>query len=198
MTMSDATASPRTNFEGTVHGAEERALLLQFAAAALRLLLVDQPGIEVGVDRHLLAGNGIEREASAHLGDTGCPLGDDEEVHRDQDHEDDDSDDEIAAHHELREALDDVAGGVDALLTVRQDQARGGDAQGEPQQGRDQKDGGESREFEGLLNPERHHQDQHRQGDREGEADIDQYRRNRQEENRQDRDDAGRETEIPP
>src|SRR4029078_8460380 len=47
---------------GAVHGAEEGAFLLQLAATARRLLLVDQAGIEIGIDGHLLAGYGVERE----------------------------------------------------------------------------------------------------------------------------------------
>ena len=74
---------------GAVHGAEEGAFLLQLAPAALRLLLVDQAGRQVGVDRHLLAGDGVEGEARADLGDTRRALGDDDEVDGDQDHEDD-------------------------------------------------------------------------------------------------------------
>ena len=66
----------------------------------MRYLLVDEAGREVGVDRHLLAGNGVEGEARADLGDARRALGDDQEVDRHQDDEDDDADDEIAAHHE--------------------------------------------------------------------------------------------------
>ena len=76
-------------FRGAVHRAEEGAFLLQLAAAALRLLVVDQAGGEVGVDRHLLAGDGVEGEAGADLGDARRALGDDDEIHRDQDQEDD-------------------------------------------------------------------------------------------------------------
>ena len=46
-------------FGGAVHRAEKRAFFLEFAAATLRLLVVDQAGREVGVDRHLLAGNRV-------------------------------------------------------------------------------------------------------------------------------------------
>ena len=69
---------------GAVHRAEERALLLEFAAAGLRLLVVDEAGGEIGVDGHLLAGNGVEREARADLGDAGRALGDDQKIHGDE------------------------------------------------------------------------------------------------------------------
>ena len=107
LTAEDDQAGDRVaahEFRGAVHRAEERALLLEFAPALLRDLLVDQPRRKIGVDRHLLAGDGVEREARADFGDAGRALGDDQEVDRHQDEEDDDADDEVAAHHQLREA----------------------------------------------------------------------------------------------
>ena len=91
-------------FRGAVHRAEEGAFLLQLAPPQLRLLVVDHAGREVGVDRHLLAGDGVEGEARADFGDTRRALGDDDEIDDDQDHEDDQPDHEVAAHHQLREA----------------------------------------------------------------------------------------------
>ena len=80
---------------GAVHGAEEAALLLQLAAAASGGGLVDQAGREVGVDRHLLAGHGVQGEAGGDFGDAAGALGDDDEVHDHQDREHDDADDEV-------------------------------------------------------------------------------------------------------
>ena len=142
-------------FRGAVHRAEEGAFLLQLAAAQLRLLVVDDAGRKVGVDRHLLAGDGVEGEARADFGDTRRALGDDDEVHDDQDHEDDEADDEVAAHDEVREAGDDVAGGVRALVAMRQDHARRRDVERQPQHGGDQQDGREGREIERPLDPQR-------------------------------------------
>jgi hypothetical protein len=42
-------------------------------------------------------------KASGHFRDPARTLGDDHEIHDDQDREDDDPDDEIAAHHEIAE-----------------------------------------------------------------------------------------------
>ncbi len=83
-------------FRGAVHRAEERAFLFQLAAAALRLLLIDDAGGQVRIDRHLLAGNGVEGKACADFSDTRRTLGDDDEVDGDQDQEDDQTDNEIA------------------------------------------------------------------------------------------------------
>ncbi len=132
-------------FRGAVHGAEEAAFVLQHLAAAARFLLVDHAGRQIGVDRHLLARHGVEVEAGGHFRDAAGALGDDHEVHDHQDREHDDADDEIAAHHEIAEGLDDVAGGVGAFVTARQDQAGGGEVERQPQHGRDQQHGRERR-----------------------------------------------------
>ena len=95
-------------FRGSVHGAEESTFLLQLAAAPHRLLFVDQPGIEVGIDGHLFARDGIEREARADLGDTRRALGDDQEIYGNQNYKHDRADHEVTTHHEIREAGDDV------------------------------------------------------------------------------------------
>jgi hypothetical protein len=59
---------------GPVHGAVEVGLHRHLTAARLRLLLVDEAGIEVGIDGHLLAGQRVQREAGRHLGDALPPL----------------------------------------------------------------------------------------------------------------------------
>ena len=91
---------------GAVHRAEELGFLADLGAAALGFLLVDQAGVQVGVDRHLLAGHRVEREARADLGDALGALGDDDEVDDDQDREDDQADREVAADQEVAERLD--------------------------------------------------------------------------------------------
>ena len=87
-------------FRGAVHGTEEAAFVLQFLAARLGGLLVDQAGGEIGVDRHLLAGHRVQLKARGDFGDAARALGDDDEVHDHQDREHDNSDDEITAHDE--------------------------------------------------------------------------------------------------
>ena len=89
---------------GAVHRAVEFGLARDLRAALPGLVLVDQPGVQVGVDRHLLARHGVQGEAGGHLGDAAGALGDDHELDDDQDEEDDDADDEVAADHELAEA----------------------------------------------------------------------------------------------
>ncbi|MGY2933502.1 hypothetical protein ACVWZ6_003104 [Bradyrhizobium sp. GM6.1] len=183
-------------FGGTVHGAEEAALVLQILAPLLGDRLVDQAGGEVGVDRHLLAGHGVEVEACRDFGDTARTLGDDDEVDDDQDGEDDDADDEIAAHHEAAEGFDDVTGGIRALVPVRQDQAGRGHVERQPQHGRDQQNGRKSGEFQRRLDEQRRHQDQDRECDRNRQEQVQHYRRQRKDQHHQDGENAERERDI--
>src|SRR5690606_8284625 len=55
-------------FRGAVHRAEEGRFFFQLTTAKLRGLVVDDAGRQVRVDRHLLAGDGVEGEARADLG----------------------------------------------------------------------------------------------------------------------------------
>ena len=65
---------------GTVHGTVELGFLGDFGPAGLGLALVDQAGVEVGVDGHLLAGHGVEGKPRAHLGNPPGALGHHHEV----------------------------------------------------------------------------------------------------------------------
>ncbi|MGY4485651.1 hypothetical protein ACVWWR_004842 [Bradyrhizobium sp. LM3.2] len=181
---------------GAVHGTEEAALVLQFLAPLLGDLLVDQAGGEIGVDRHLLAGHGVKVEAGRDFGDTARTLGDDDEVDDDQDGEHDDADDEIAAHHEAAEGLDDVTGRVRALMPVRQDQAGRGHVERQPQHGRDQQDSREGGEFQRRLDEQRRHQDQDRKRDRDRQEQVQHDRGQRQDQHHQDGEDAERQRDI--
>ncbi len=171
---------------GAVHGAEKAAFVLERLAAASRFVLVDEAGGEVGVDRHLLAGHGVQVEARGDFGDAPRALGDDDEIHDHQNRKDDDADDEIAAHHEIAERLDDVAGGVGAFMTVGQDEAGRGQVEREAHHGRDQEHGRESGEFERAVDEQGRHQDQHREDDRDGKREVEQQRRQRQDQHHQD------------
>jgi hypothetical protein len=125
MTLMNTTSKPAMaadEFRGAVHRAEEGAFVLERLAAGARREFIDQAGRQIGIDRHLLARHGVQVEARRDLGDAAGALGDHDEVHDHQDREHDDPDDEIAAHHEVAERLDDVSSGGRALMAVREDQ----------------------------------------------------------------------------
>ena len=119
---------------------------------------------------------------------------DDEELDRDQDEEDHHADDEVAADDELTERHDDVAGRLDAVRPVQQDQPRAGDVQRQPQQRQDQQQRREDRELDGFLDVDGGQQQDHRQADVDRQQQIEQQRRQRHDHQPDDRDDgAGRE-----
>ena len=191
-----AIASPRTNFEAPSIEPKKALSSSSSRRRCWATFSSISPGRQVGVDRHLLAGDGVEGEPRADLGDAGRALGDDEEIDGDQDEEDDHPDDEVAAHHQGGEPADDVAGGGDSLGAVRQDQPRRRDIERQPQDGRHQQDGGKRGKLQRLLIHRRDHQDQHGQRDRQRQPEVDHQRRHGQEEQAQDQRRCRREADV--
>jgi hypothetical protein len=72
---------------GAVHGAEELDLALEAGAPRARLASSMMPAREIGVDGHLLAGNASRVNRAATSATRPEPLGDDREVHHQQDQE---------------------------------------------------------------------------------------------------------------
>ncbi len=95
----------------------------------MRLRLVDQPGVKIGVNRHLFAGHRVQGKAGRNLGNTLGPLGDDDKV---DDHQDDkyyETDDKVAANHHLTKRLNHLTRRARAEMAVQQHHARGGDVE---------------------------------------------------------------------
>ncbi|EKW18364.1 hypothetical protein EC930056_0405 [Escherichia coli 93.0056] len=63
-----------------VHRAVEIGLTGNIFTPGLRLCLVDQSGVKIGVNRHLFAGHRIQGKAGRNLGNTLGPFGDDDKV----------------------------------------------------------------------------------------------------------------------
>jgi hypothetical protein len=135
---------------GAVHCAVELGFLGHFGAAPAGVGFADQAGVEVGVDRHLLARHRVQREARAHFGDPARTLGDDGEVDDGEDDEDDDTDRVIAADQEVAEGFDHFAGRRAAGVPFGQHHPRGGHVERQAQHGRHQQDGREGHEVERL------------------------------------------------
>ena len=103
-----ATASRCVNRDRTVHGAEEFRLGREVFPPGASFVLVDQPGIEIGVDRHLLTRQGVQRETRRHFRDAHRAMVDDDVLNRDQNQEDHRADNVVATDHEAAERLDHV------------------------------------------------------------------------------------------
>ena len=184
---------------GAVHGAEEVRFLGDFLAPLAGLRFADQTGVEVGVDRHLLAGHRVEGEACADFGDTPGTLGDHHEVDGHQDQEQRQAHGKVAAHQELTEGFDHLAGRVGAGVAFHQDHPRGRHVQRQAQQGGEQQHRGKRREVQRLFREHADHQHHDRQGDIEGEQQVEDERGQRQDHHRQDEHDqhrAGHDLEV--
>ncbi|AHG33440.1 hypothetical protein BBQ_3538 [Burkholderia pseudomallei MSHR511] len=175
-----------------VHRAVELRFLRDRLAALLRLLFVDEAGVQIGVDRHLLAGHRVEREARGHFGDPARALRDHHEVDDHQDHEHDDADREVAADEEVAERLDHLAGRVRARVAFEQHDAGGRDVQRQAQKRREQQHARERGEIERLHRVHADEQHHHRQRDVEREEQIEQQRRQRQDHHPQNHADEDR------
>ncbi len=138
---------PADEFGGAVHRAEKIRLAAQRVAAPLGGLRAEDAGIDLGIDRHLPAGQGVQHEAGGNLGDAAGALGDDNEIDDDENDEDDAADEVIAADRELAEGFDDTPGRTWPGIAVEQNRARGGDVQRQAHQRRGQQHGGEGGKF---------------------------------------------------
>ncbi len=152
----------------TIHGAIELGLARDGLAPAPGLRLVDQAGVHVRVDGHLLARQRIEREAGRHFGGSNRAMRNHQELDRDEGQEEHEADHVIAAHHELPEGLDHLAGGGGAFRAVEEDAPAGGDVQRQAEQGQQQEQGGKDAQLHRPANLHRgqKHDDRcrHRQG----------------------------------
>ncbi len=188
--MRPAMASPRTNLEAPSMEPKN-----ELSSSSSRRRRIDSFSSMSPAERSAsiaicLPGMASRGKACADLGDARRTLGDHEEVHRDQDDEHDRTDHEVAAHHKVGEARDNVPGCRVALVAVRQNKTRRGDVERQTQYRRDQQDGRKGGEVERTLYPQRHHQNENGQRDGEGETDVDERRRQGQEQHRQNKDNA--------
>ncbi len=125
---------------------------------------VDQAGVQVGVDRHLLARHGVEGEARRDFRGAHRAVGDHDVLNGDQGDEQHKAHHIVAAHHELPEGLNDLSRRAYAFVAVQQDAAAGGQVQGEPEQGQQQKQAGKNGKLRRPQNLHGRKQHQHRSG----------------------------------
>ena len=172
-------------FAGTIHRAEELGFIAHFRAPTLGFFVVDQPGVQVCVNRHLLAGHGVQGKAGANFSDPLRTLGHDDEVDHHQNREHDQTHGEIAADQEVPERFDDMPGRAAPRVTLQQHHASRGHVQREPQQCGEQNDRGEGGEIKRAHHVGGHHHHHECHGDVEGEQQVERERRQRQDHHRQ-------------
>jgi hypothetical protein len=159
---------------GAVHGTEKVRFLRDRRAALARLVLADQAGVEIGIDGHLLARHGVEGEARGHFGDPSGTLGDDHEVDDHQDREHHQSNSIVATDQEVSEGFNHLPGGAGPGMPFKQHDPRRGDVERQAQQRGNQQHGRKDREIQRLHHAHGDQHDDHRNGDVEGEKEIQQ------------------------
>ncbi len=176
----------------TVHRAVEIGFGAGLDALVAGFVGGDEAGVQVGVDRHLLAGQRVEGEARRHFGHAPRALRHHDHVDDDEDREDEQPDDIVAADQEGAERLDDMARRRFALMPVHQHDAGRRDVQAEAEQRREQQHRREGGEVERLLRVERHHQHRDRDHDVHDEEDVEHERRDRHDHQQHEQQDRGR------
>ena len=171
---------------GAVHGAVELGFARDLFSAGARLTFVDQARVQIGIDRHLLAGHGVQGEPRGDFRDAHRAVVDDHVLNRDQHQEDHHADHVVAADHEIPERLDHLACRGSSRISVQQNGARGGDVQRQAEQRQQQQGGGEHAELDGPLDVQRDQQDHHRQHDVGRDQHVQQERRNRRDHDEHD------------
>ena len=154
-----------TEARRAVHRAAELRFARHRLAALTRLVGVDQAGVQVGVDGHLLAGHGIEGEARRHFRGAHRAVTDHEILNGDQRKKDHEADNVVAADHKLPECLDHFSGGRGAFVAMQQDAPRAGQIERQAHQRQQQDEAGEDRELHRPQNLDRGQQHQHRSRD---------------------------------
>ena len=89
-------------------------------AARACLFFVNQPGVQVGVDRHLLAGHGVQGESGGDFSGSHCAVADHDILDRNQGEEQHEADYVIPADNELAECLNDASCRRSAFAAVQQ------------------------------------------------------------------------------
>ncbi len=176
---------PANELTRTIHRAVEIGFLGYVGTAFFRFIFANQPGVQIGVNCHLFARHPVQYETRAHFRDTARTFGDNHKV---DDHEDDkhhDTDGEVTAHQEVAEGLDHLTCRRTAGMPVHQDDTGGGHVQRQAQQRGEQQNGRECGEIQGTLGEHRHQQHHDRERNVEGEKQVEDECRKRQDHHRQ-------------
>ena len=80
---------------------------MDIAPTGTCFVIIDQAGVQIGINRHLFAGHRIECETGSDLGDPLCAFGDYDELNQNQDNEHNKTDHRIATNNKAAERQND-------------------------------------------------------------------------------------------
>ena len=122
---------------GTIHAAVKLAFHGQQIALRSRFGWLQNAGLEIGIDAHLLARHGVQRKSRADFGNAFRSFGDDDELNDGHDQKHHDANHQISADHQLAEGFDHVT-----RIGMQENRFGGCDVQRQSKQGREQQDRG--------------------------------------------------------
>ena len=130
-------------FGRTVHRTIKIGLTADVGAPRARFGFGDESGVQIGVNRELLAGHRVQREPRRDLGNASGAFSDHDEINDDQNQEHHQADGVIAAHQKIAEGFDHLARCPRAGVALQQHNARRRDIQRQAQQRGQQQHRGE-------------------------------------------------------
>ena len=110
-------------FAGTVHCSVEFRLTGNLFSSFFGGILINEPGIEVGVYGHLLAWHGVQSETCSDLGNSSRTFGDNNKVDKDHDQKDNHAHGNTAANNKIPKRLDNPADCPRAFMAVQENKA---------------------------------------------------------------------------
>ena len=129
-------------FRCTIHRAVEIRLGRHVLSPDLGFVRCHQSGVQIGVDRHLLAGQRVEREARRDFGDAPCALGDHDQIDDHEDQENENPDCPVAADQKFAKRFDDMTRRTGPFMTTDKNDACRCDIQCQTKQGGKQQHSG--------------------------------------------------------
>ena len=184
-------------FLRTVHGAVKVGFLLDFRAALAGSGFINHAGVQVGINRHLFAGHGIQGEARAHFRNPPGAFGHHHKVNQHQDAEHHQTNHHVAADEEEAERLNHLARRICPVMPFEQHDAGRSHVQRQPHQGRHQQHHRKDGNIQHPRRRQRHQQHNHRHRDVEGKKHVQQNRRQRQHHHRHHNQDERRRAQHP-
>ncbi len=108
-----------------------------------------------------------------------APCADHDVLDGDEGDEQNESDDVVAAHHELSESLDDASGGAGAFVAVEKNAAAGGEVERQAEEGEQKQQAGKNGKLRRAQDLQGGEQNQYGSGKAGGEQEIERERRQR-------------------
>ncbi|MNS93219.1 hypothetical protein D3C72_1273770 [compost metagenome] len=115
---------PAHEFTRTVHRTVEVRFLSNIGTALFRFIFTNQPGVEIGVNRHLFARHPVEDKTGADFSDTARTFGDNHEVNDNEDNEHHDTNSKVATDEEVTKGLNHFTRRCTARMPFHQNDTR--------------------------------------------------------------------------